>query len=378
MRVVAGEVPSLAGVPGVSEVVVVDGHLRCQQLEGDARPSWRLIAGSPVTDLTIEPARLEEAFLAVLRRRGGAPHRGGGRRGRQPPGPEWRTDERDPPPPDPRCHRWRLAGRWPPACHVGVPAPGPSTRRSAPTSGSWSRRLLQPDLFDAFGGLRRRQRSSTLTARSPSASCTRSRSPRRDPGDRGHRLPPCRGAPARHAQVLSPARSAAPRLRTALVADAGVRPRGPRREPCRRRRGGGPLRRRRRAGAGPPAAGVGERRPPLRRPRNAGAGRLVSSTGSPSALASDLAFAIVSYAVELLGALWPAWPAAAVVALPLLPAGEDPRWRREPLRTPLSWPGWRGRASPTAVALPPRLTARAERGRGAAQRPPPRECYGRR
>jgi hypothetical protein len=54
----------LAGIPGVSGVVVADGHLRCQ-LHGDVRPFLAAIAGSPVTDLTIEPARLEEAFLEL-------------------------------------------------------------------------------------------------------------------------------------------------------------------------------------------------------------------------------------------------------------------------------------------------------------------------
>ena len=48
--------------PGVSDVEVVDGHLRCR-LEGDVRPFLAAIGGSAVTDLTIEPARLEEAFL---------------------------------------------------------------------------------------------------------------------------------------------------------------------------------------------------------------------------------------------------------------------------------------------------------------------------
>jgi hypothetical protein len=57
-----GPPPSLAGVPGVTDVVVVEGHVRCQ-LEGDVRPFLAAIAGSPVTDMTIEPARLEDAFL---------------------------------------------------------------------------------------------------------------------------------------------------------------------------------------------------------------------------------------------------------------------------------------------------------------------------
>jgi ABC-2 type transport system ATP-binding protein len=59
---VDGAPPSLAGVPGVSGVVMLDGRLRCH-LEGDVRPLLAAIAGSAVTDLTIEPARLEEAFL---------------------------------------------------------------------------------------------------------------------------------------------------------------------------------------------------------------------------------------------------------------------------------------------------------------------------
>ena len=58
----AGPPPSLVGVPGVTDVVVVDGHVRCQ-LEGDIRPFLAAIAGAPVTDMTIEPARLEDAFL---------------------------------------------------------------------------------------------------------------------------------------------------------------------------------------------------------------------------------------------------------------------------------------------------------------------------
>ncbi|HYN48992.1 MAG TPA: ABC transporter ATP-binding protein, partial [Candidatus Nanopelagicales bacterium] len=57
-----GPPPSLAGIPGVTAVVVVDGHVRCQ-LEGDVRPFLAAIAGSPVADMTIEPARLEDAFL---------------------------------------------------------------------------------------------------------------------------------------------------------------------------------------------------------------------------------------------------------------------------------------------------------------------------
>jgi ABC-2 type transport system ATP-binding protein len=58
----AGGALRLDGVPGVSGVQVHDGILRCD-LEGDVGPFLRAIAGAPITDLTIEPAHLEEAFL---------------------------------------------------------------------------------------------------------------------------------------------------------------------------------------------------------------------------------------------------------------------------------------------------------------------------
>jgi ABC-2 type transport system ATP-binding protein len=58
----SGPAPQLEGVPGVSGVTVRDGLLRCQ-LEGDVGPFLRAIAGASITDLTIEPAHLEEAFL---------------------------------------------------------------------------------------------------------------------------------------------------------------------------------------------------------------------------------------------------------------------------------------------------------------------------
>jgi ABC-2 type transport system ATP-binding protein len=58
----AGPAPSLSGVPGVSAVEVRDGLLRCE-LDGDVGPFLAAIAGARITDLTIEPARLEEAFL---------------------------------------------------------------------------------------------------------------------------------------------------------------------------------------------------------------------------------------------------------------------------------------------------------------------------
>jgi len=58
----AGPAPGLDGVPGVSAVAVSDGRLTCR-LEGDVGPFLRAIAGAAITDLTIEPAHLEEAFL---------------------------------------------------------------------------------------------------------------------------------------------------------------------------------------------------------------------------------------------------------------------------------------------------------------------------
>jgi ABC-2 type transport system ATP-binding protein len=58
----AGPAPLLDGVPGVSGVTVKDSLMTCQ-LEGDVRPFLQAIASAPITDLTIEPAHLEEAFL---------------------------------------------------------------------------------------------------------------------------------------------------------------------------------------------------------------------------------------------------------------------------------------------------------------------------
>jgi ABC-2 type transport system ATP-binding protein len=54
--------PLLAGVRGVSDVVISDGRLSCR-LEGDVAPFLAAISGTTIHDLTIEPARLEEAFL---------------------------------------------------------------------------------------------------------------------------------------------------------------------------------------------------------------------------------------------------------------------------------------------------------------------------
>ncbi len=61
MRVV-GPPPGLSGVPGVSAVQATDG-LVTLHLEGDMGPFLQAIAGARITDLTIEPAHLEEAFL---------------------------------------------------------------------------------------------------------------------------------------------------------------------------------------------------------------------------------------------------------------------------------------------------------------------------
>ena len=57
-----GPAPVLAGIAGVSDLAVGDGWLTCR-LEGDVGPFLAAIAGSVIHDLTIEPARLEEAFL---------------------------------------------------------------------------------------------------------------------------------------------------------------------------------------------------------------------------------------------------------------------------------------------------------------------------
>jgi ABC-2 type transport system ATP-binding protein len=62
---VAGDPPRLEGVPGVSAVAVTaDGRITFQ-LDGDVGPFLAAISGHRVTDLTIEPAHLEEAFLEL-------------------------------------------------------------------------------------------------------------------------------------------------------------------------------------------------------------------------------------------------------------------------------------------------------------------------
>ncbi len=61
-----GEAPDLGGVPGVSDVTVdpLGGFLTCA-LAGDPRAFLDAVRGSAVTDLSIEPARLEDAFLEL-------------------------------------------------------------------------------------------------------------------------------------------------------------------------------------------------------------------------------------------------------------------------------------------------------------------------
>jgi ABC-2 type transport system ATP-binding protein len=58
----AGTPPVLEGVAGVSGIHASDGLLTCQ-LEGDVGPFLRALQGAAISDLTIEPAHLEEAFL---------------------------------------------------------------------------------------------------------------------------------------------------------------------------------------------------------------------------------------------------------------------------------------------------------------------------
>ncbi len=58
----SGEAPTLDGVPGISEVQLRDDVLACQ-LEGDPGPLLAALQGVAISDLLIEPARLEEAFM---------------------------------------------------------------------------------------------------------------------------------------------------------------------------------------------------------------------------------------------------------------------------------------------------------------------------
>ena len=57
-----GDAPMLDFVPGVSELHITDDRLTCL-LEGDVAPFLAAIAFAKIHDLTIEPARLEDAFL---------------------------------------------------------------------------------------------------------------------------------------------------------------------------------------------------------------------------------------------------------------------------------------------------------------------------
>jgi ABC-2 type transport system ATP-binding protein len=59
-----GAAPALDTVTGVSGVVRAGDRLTCH-LEGDIGPFLAAIAGAAIADLTIEPARLEEAFLEL-------------------------------------------------------------------------------------------------------------------------------------------------------------------------------------------------------------------------------------------------------------------------------------------------------------------------
>jgi ABC-2 type transport system ATP-binding protein len=58
----SGTPPRLDDVPGISEVERRHGHLQCR-VAGDVGPLLAAIADAGVEDLSIEPARLEEAFL---------------------------------------------------------------------------------------------------------------------------------------------------------------------------------------------------------------------------------------------------------------------------------------------------------------------------
>jgi ABC-2 type transport system ATP-binding protein len=59
-----GDPPDLSAVRGISAVAIDGTRLTCD-LEGDPRPLLAAIAALAVTDLLIEPARLEDAFLEL-------------------------------------------------------------------------------------------------------------------------------------------------------------------------------------------------------------------------------------------------------------------------------------------------------------------------
>jgi ABC-2 type transport system ATP-binding protein len=67
-----GEAPRIVGIEGITDVVVRDGRILAQ-LQGDATPFLAALQGHHVTDLLIEPARLEDAFLEYYEQdKGGA------------------------------------------------------------------------------------------------------------------------------------------------------------------------------------------------------------------------------------------------------------------------------------------------------------------
>jgi len=59
---VTGPLPMLHAVSGITNVEYSEGYVTCR-VEGSVRPFLAAIADAEVVDLTIEPARLEEAFL---------------------------------------------------------------------------------------------------------------------------------------------------------------------------------------------------------------------------------------------------------------------------------------------------------------------------
>ncbi len=69
---VVGEAPRLDGVAGVSDVRLEGERVTCR-LEGDVGPFLAALQGLDVRDLTIEPARLEEAFLEFYEDSDGRP-----------------------------------------------------------------------------------------------------------------------------------------------------------------------------------------------------------------------------------------------------------------------------------------------------------------
>ncbi|HTE66306.1 MAG TPA: ABC transporter ATP-binding protein, partial [Candidatus Binatia bacterium] len=57
-----GAAPDLSGVPGLADVKV-EGDRISATLLGEVAPFVRAVASPALVDLTIEPARLEDAFL---------------------------------------------------------------------------------------------------------------------------------------------------------------------------------------------------------------------------------------------------------------------------------------------------------------------------